>query len=125
MKSLPVKFSEFLEWSEFEVGATDVTEFSYRNASSRAYYALFHAAKVKLSAMGIPILPVQSGGSHEAVICAVMSLGVAGREIADDMRRAKRFRHFCDYEISKHLDRRRARLQIIEASRLIDMLSRL
>ncbi|MFJ3114948.1 hypothetical protein ACIPI6_00315 [Pseudomonas protegens] len=122
---MPIEFAEFLTWSESEVKAPFVDEFGYRNASSRAYYALFHAARNRLSEMRIPIIRVANGGSHEAVIQTIEKMGVEGRALAVNMRRLKKFRHFCDYDISDNLSPPRAHKQIIEARLLIEMLDRL
>lgn len=122
---MSVDFSDFLSWSEFEMADPKFAEFSYRNASSRAYYALFHAAKQRLKALNVPVLPVTKGGSHEAVICAIGRVSNLGREIADDMRRVKRFRHLSDYDISEHVIKRRAQQQVAEARQLIGLLAQL
>jgi uncharacterized protein (UPF0332 family) len=84
------------------------SEFSYRNASSRAYYALFHAAKQRLEALGVPFIQLSKGGSHETVICTIEGIGSVGRGIADDMRRVKRIRHPCDYDNGENVSRKRA-----------------
>jgi uncharacterized protein (UPF0332 family) len=122
---MPIESAEFLTWSESELKAPLVGEFGYRNASSRAYYALFHAARDRLKAMRIPVTRVSSGGSHEAVIQTIEKMGSEGRELAVNMRRLKKFRHFCDYDISDNLSPPRAHKQIVEARLLIDMLESL
>lgn len=122
---MAIEFVDFLAWSESEVKAPLVAEFGYRNASSRAYYALFHAARNRLRELRIPIHRVSSGGSHEAVIQTIEKIGTQGRELAVNMRRLKKFRHFCDYDISDNLSPPRARKQIVEARLLIEMLERL
>lgn len=122
---MPIEFVEFLTWSESEVKAPAVAEFGYRNASSRAYYALFHAARDRLRELGVPINRVSKGGSHEALIQTIEKLGSEGRELAVNMRRLKKFRHVCDYDISDNLSPPRARKQIIEARMLIEQLERL
>ena len=122
---MSVDFPDFLSWSESEMEEPSFSEFSYRNASSRAYYALFHAAKQRLKAMNVQVVPVPRGGSHEAVICALSNISGLGREIADDMRRIKRFRHLCDYDIGEDVNHRRAHQQVIQVRRLIDRLGRL
>ncbi|MNJ53128.1 hypothetical protein D3C77_485080 [compost metagenome] len=122
---MPIEFAEFLTWSESEMKAPSVAEFGYRNASSRAYYALFHAARGRLKEIRVPIAKARKGGSHEDVIQTIERLGVEGREIAVNMRRLKKFRHFCDYDISDTLSPSRARKQIVEARLLIEMLERL
>lgn len=122
---MSIEFAEFLAWSESEVRAPFVAEFGYRNASSRAYYALFHAARDRLREMSVPINRASSGGSHEAVIQTIEKMGREGRELAVNMRRLKKFRHFCDYDISDTLSPPRAHKQIIEARLLIEMLERL
>lgn len=122
---MPIEFVDFLAWSESEVQAQSVAEFGYRNASSRAYYALFHAARDRLRQMGVPVIKAKGGGSHEAVIQTIEAMGSGGRELADNIRRLKKFRHFCDYDISETLSPPRARKQILEARLLIEMLDRL
>lgn len=119
---MAIEFVEFLDWSESEVKAPFVAEFGYRNASSRAYYALFHAARCRLKEMSIPITKAARGGSHEAVIQTIEQMGQAGRELAVNMRRLKKFRHFCDYDIGDTLSPPRARKQIVEARILIELL---
>ncbi|MEE1869089.1 hypothetical protein [Pseudomonas auratipiscis] len=122
---MAIEFAEFLMWSEFEVKAPFRAEFGYRNASSRAYYALFHAARDRLREMRVPVNRVSNGGSHEAVIQTIEQMGSEGRELAVNMRRLKKFRHFCDYDISEKLSPPRAHKQILEARLLIEMLERL
>lgn len=122
---MPIEFAEFLTWSESEIKAPAVAEFGYRNASSRAYYALFHAARDRLRQMNVPINRAKGGGSHEAVIQTIQLMGSEGRELADNMRRLKKFRHVCDYDISDNLSPLRAHKQIVEARLLIEMLDRL
>lgn len=122
---MAIEFVDFLTWSESEVKAPFVAEFGYRNASSRAYYALFHAARNRLKEMSIPIIKAAKGGSHEAVIQTIEQIGQPGRELAVNMRRLKKFRHFCDYDISDTLSPPKAHKQIIEARMLIEQLERL
>ncbi|WP_122302944.1 hypothetical protein [Pseudomonas amygdali] len=116
---------DFLSWAESEISGVETLEFAYRNASSRAYYALYHSAKNRLSEMGVPIVRVANGGSHAALISTVRSMGRSGAVLAESMDRLKKFRHMCDYEISLDLDVKRAEKQIAEARRLIGMVTRL
>ncbi len=122
---MPVRSADFLEWSESHIETPDLPEFGYRNASSRAYYALFHAARQRLQSLGVEIVKIKGVGSHEWLIRAVQGVGAEGAEIGDDMQRIKRFRHFCDYDIALPLDRRKARKQIAQVRMLIERLSRL
>ncbi|WP_330508168.1 hypothetical protein V1687_16830 [Pseudomonas putida] len=122
---MAIEFVDFLAWSESEVKAQSVAEFGYRNASSRAYYALFHAARDRLKDMKVPINKASGGGSHEAVIQTIEKMGTEGRELAVNMRRLKKFRHVCDYDIRENLSPPRAHKQIVEARLLIEMLDRL
>lgn|GEM_PF-6198336 len=122
---MPVDSNDFLIWSESEVKAQNLTEFGLRNASSRAYYALFHAARGRVKALGVKMLKAERGGSHESLIQTIQSISVLGKEIGDDMQRLKKFRHFCDYDIADRLDTLLARKHIIAARRIIGRLSEL
>lgn len=122
---MSVHFSDFLCWADVEASRCDLAEFPLRNASSRAYYALYHAASVRAKALGLPIIRLEKSGSHDALIQAIRIYSPKGKSLADDMERMKKFRHLCDYDLDVDLRPERALKQISEAKRLIDMIGRL
>lgn len=122
---MSVNFSDFLCWADDEVARSESAEFPLRNASSRAYYALYHAAAVRVSDLGLPIIRIEKAGSHEALIQAIRIYSAKGKSLADDMERAKKFRHRCDYDLSTEIRAGKALKQISEVKRLISMLDRL
>lgn len=122
---MAVEYLHFLQWAETEIKLPELEEFSRRNAGSRAYYALYHAAVSKAEQLCLRVARVENGGSHEAIIQAIANFSQKGRVIAELMRKVKRFRHRCDYDINMPLPEHKARQQVAEAHRLIDMLQRL
>jgi hypothetical protein len=94
---MAIVFADFIRWADGEATTCELAEFPLRNASSRAYYALYHAALIRAKVLGIPIIRVPNAGSHEALIQAIRGYSPKGKSLADDMERAKKFRHRCDY----------------------------
>ena len=122
---MAVDFSDFICWADDEATRGESAEFPLRNASSRAYYALYHAAATRAKALTIPIIRVEKAGSHEALIQAIRTYSPKGKSLADDMERTKKFRHRCDYDLDTDVRPEKALKQISEVKRLIDLLSRL
>jgi uncharacterized protein (UPF0332 family) len=122
---MSIEFSEFICWADDEVARCKSAEFPLRNASSRAYYALYHAAVARVKDLELPIVRIEKAGSHEALIHAIRTHSAKGKSLADDMERAKKFRHRCDYDLSTDLRPEKALKQIVEVKRLIAMLDRL
>jgi uncharacterized protein (UPF0332 family) len=122
---MAVAFADFISWADGEAASCELAEFPLRNASSRAYYALYHAALTRAGVLGIPIVRIANAGSHEALIQAIRSHSAKGKSLADDMERVKKFRHRCDYDLKTDLRPEKALKQVAEVKRLIDMLSRL
>jgi uncharacterized protein (UPF0332 family) len=122
---MAIVFADFIRWADGEATTCELAEFPLRNASSRAYYALYHAALIRAKVLGIPIIRVPNAGSHEALIQAIRGYSPKGKSLADDMERAKKFRHRCDYDLDTDLRPEKAFKQISEVKRLIDLMSRL
>lgn len=122
---MAVLFADFISWADGEAANCELAEFPLRNASSRAYYALYHATLNRVGVLGIPVVRVANAGSHEALIQAVRCYSPKGKSFADDMERVKKFRHRCDYDLKTDLRPEKALKQISEVKRLIDILGRL
>ena len=122
---MPVEASEFMDSAHGFMGQEGVAEIQRRNAGSRAYYALFHAALNAIERKGLPLLKVQGAGSHESVIATLCSMGPSAKSISESMTRIKRFRHDCDYHVDLEIGPKKTAMQISEAQILIGKLSRL
>nr|DAF79084.1 MAG TPA: hypothetical protein [Caudoviricetes sp.] len=122
---MPVEASEFMETANGFMGQEGATEIQCRNAGSRAYYALFHAALNTIERKGLTLVKVQSAGSHESVIATLCSMGHSAKSISESMSRIKRFRHDCDYHVDLEIGPKKTAMQVSEAQILIGKLSRL
>ncbi len=122
---MAVSSGEFIEFACMEIDSCDPSEFKFRNASSRAYYALFHKAQQKLGELGVSIVKVENSGSHSAVIETLRRISPKAKALATDMDRAKRFRNNCDYDLSSPVSHGKARKHVTEVRRLIDLLDRI
>ncbi|MBI6911034.1 hypothetical protein [Pseudomonas palleroniana] len=107
------------------LGQEGAAEIQRRNAGSRAYYALFHAALQAIRHKELPLLKVPGAGSHESVIATLCSMGPSAKSIGESMSRIKRFRHDCDYHVDMPIGLKKTAMQISEAQILIGKLSRL
>ena len=122
---MPVEASEFMDSAHGFIVQEGATEIQRRNAGSRAYYALFHAALNAIQRKGLPLIKVQGAGSHESVIATLCSMGPSARSISESMTRIKRFRHDCDYHVGLEIGPKKTAMQISEAQILIGKLSRI
>lgn len=121
---MSIKSADFLDYACAELGSSDLSEFEIRNASSRAYYAVFHAARERLDVLGRSSKSSEEG-SHKAVIDVVRSISPGSRSLATDMDRLKRFRNNCDYDLSLSISEASAKKHLAESLRIIDRLTRL
>lgn len=80
---MPVEASEFMETANGFMGQEGATEIQCRNAGSRAYYALIHAALNTIERKGLTLVKVQSAGSHESVIATLCSMGHSAKSISE------------------------------------------
>lgn len=122
---MAVTHPDFMSAAKDIMAQGALSEIQLRSAANRAYYALYHAAKVQVHTMGIPIRRVDGAGSHEALIHTIRLSGHQGKSIAQDMERLKKLRHKCDYELNFPLEAPRVHAAIVSANRLIDRISRL
>lgn len=122
---MPICHSDFIEFSDSELEDKLATEFKIRNASSRAYYALYHKALNVILVKKLNLLKVKSGGSHASLIETIRSIeSPKAKSIADAMNNLKRFRHNCDYDLSMTINREIAEKHIAGVKRIISMLDR-
>lgn len=122
---MPINASEFMDSAHGFMEQEGGTEIQRRNAGSRAYYALFHAAINTVERKGLQLVRVPGAGSHESVIATLCSMGPSAKSISESMARIKRFRHDCDYHVGLEIGPKKAAMQISEAQILIGKLSRL
>lgn len=122
---MPVDACEFMGTANDFMRQEGAAEIQCRNAGSRAYYALFHAALNTIQRKGVPLLQMQGAGSHEIVIATLCSIGPSAKSIAESMSRIKRFRHDCDYHLGMPIGLKKTAMQISEAQILIGKLSRI
>jgi len=122
---MPVEASEFMDSAHGFMVQEGAAEIQRRNAGSRAYYALFHAALNTIERKGLPLIKVQGAGSHESVIATLCTMGPSAKSISESMSRMKRFRHDCDYHVNLPIGQKKTAMQISEAQILIGKLSRI
>lgn len=122
---MAVDASEFMNSAQGFMVQEGAAEIQCRNAGSRAYYALFHAALNAIESKGLPLIKVQGAGSHESVIATLCSMGPSAKSIGESMGRIKRFRHDCDYQVNLPIGLKKTAMQVSEAQILIGKLSRL
>jgi len=122
---MSVEAADFMDSAHVFMGQEGAAEIQRRNAGSRAYYALFHAALQAIRRKDMPLLKVQGAGSHESVIATLCSMGHSAKSIGESMSRIKRFRHDCDYHVDLEIGPKKTAMQISEAQILIGRLSRI
>lgn len=122
---MPVSHIDFLDYSSTELTKPNPSEFQLRNASSRAYYALFHKARERIAELNLTMARPPNGGSHVAVVETIRRAGPKAEPIAVQMDRLKRFRHNCDYDLQLAIREGRVTHHVATAKRLIEMLDHL
>lgn len=97
-----MRYRDFLD-SAIEIMEKDeLVEVDFRNAASRAYYALFHACKPVAEAMCSPA----HGNAHEKVIRALKShTDHKIRSLGNSLEQARDFRSRADYTLDLNYTR--------------------
>lgn len=122
---MSVEAADFMDSAHGFMGQEGAAEIQRRNAGSRAYYALFHAALNTIERKGKPLIRISGAGSHESVIATLCSMGDSAKSIGESMGRMKRFRNDCDYHVELEIGPKKTAMQVSEAQILIGKLSRL
>ena len=100
-----------------ELSARD-DEASLRSATSRAYYAVFHASREFLGRLGFQLR--QSDQAHAAIYRRLTgSKDVQLRKAGDSLMQLKRLRNRADYDISQPYSTSEARTAVQEAALLM------
>jgi len=90
---------------------------------SRAYYAMFHAAKAILFTMGV------KAKTHKGVISSfgehVVKKGVLDKEFADILRKAFDMRQRCDYETYAELEEELVKEVVSNAEKFVNKIKEL
>lgn len=121
---MAVQPAEFLSTAQSMVEDDKCSEIFLRNAASRAYYALYHKAKLFVEVNGITLVKVENSGSHEKLIETIRQLSEPWRSVAESMDRLKKFRHRCDYKLDAEVLPKKTAMHLAEVVRLIDRFDR-
>ena len=122
---MPVKSKHFMDSAKALLSIEDCPEINLRNAGSRAYYAVFHAAMDALERKGLGLIKVDKAGSHESVIATLCHISPPAKSIGEALGRIKRFRNDCDYQLHMAMHAKKVAMHIAQAEILIDKLSRI
>lgn len=123
---MPVSSFDFISSAEVALSSNDVSEINLRSAGSRAYYGVYHKAKVVVEEKELPQVVIDNSGSHESLIGTLHSIGtVNAKSVAEAVRAMKRFRHLCDYHLGSDVRPRHTKMKVMEARLLIERLGRL
>ena len=90
---------------------------------SRAYYAMFHAAKAILFTKGV------KAKTHKGVISSfsenIVKKSILGKEFADILRKAFDMRQRCDYEIYAKLEKELVKEVVSDAENFVNKIREL
>lgn len=122
---MDVTYRDFLDFAETQLACETLTQFELRNATSRAYYALYHKACDRADELNIPRMPVSDAGSHAELARRIASRGLPGRSISDQLEKLKKQRTLCDYNLQGQMQKSKALYNIAQVRDLIGKLERL
>jgi uncharacterized protein (UPF0332 family) len=111
---------DFLALAELEIQNT--TEAEWRTAVSRAYYAAFHKARKLFLALGFG--PPKGDQAHAYVWLRLLNCGNQQVQLAgSNLNSLRRYRNQADYDVDQNLSQANARMQVLEARQIIQILT--
>jgi len=116
--------THFIDFAESSVKKDAPSEFDYRNAASRAYYAAFHCC-LSLKHMCPNLSESELHGSHDKLYAKFEQLGVAEpnsrelKQMAYMAKMMKSVRHTADYKVGEKFPPEDAIQQIKDAQKVL------
>ncbi len=105
-----------------EMGVKGSTEAEWRTAVSRAYYAAFHKAR-KLF-IGLGFQPPKGDQAHAYLWLRLLNCGNQQVQLAgSNLNSLRRYRNQADYDVDQKLIQANARLQVLEARQIVQLLT--
>lgn len=102
---MSVQRKEFIDSANQMIAEASASEMILRNACSRAYYSVYHAAEHRAGVLALPTAQKVEGGAHEQLFERYRSIKKSGSKLASLMVRYKRTRARCDYQLESEITR--------------------
>jgi uncharacterized protein (UPF0332 family) len=120
---MAVTSQEFLDFAKGAIADENCSEFALRNSCSRAYYAVYHAAKDRADHLSFPNVQVAHGGDHAKLFARYSAYSHRAKVVATKLKTLKRKRELCDYKLDEVIDYAYTSLMVEAAGRLIEDIS--
>lgn len=117
---MSISFKDFLTCAREMAASEGASEVVYRNAMSRGYYAVYHAACETATRLS---LPEYSGHAHEQLAFRYQNAG--HKALAYRMRDLHRQRCKADYECDISIGMAHAQKALLDCQRVIEELTSL
>jgi uncharacterized protein (UPF0332 family) len=117
--------SDFMLVSDSLLGVDKCAEMHWRSAASRAYYNVYHEAKLKADELGLPDVQGKNMGSHSRLVARFKSSGKRLKVIGVMLDNARGARNDADYGLNNSYTLAEARKDIYTCRTLISEISRL
>lgn len=102
---MSIEAGEFLLEAEKSLDSENCSEVTFRNAGSRAYYAIYHKALNKANEIDADANITEKTGTHDQLAIRLERHSHRGKIFATKLRRLKRTRNRCDYNLNEDIDK--------------------